>query len=182
MLQTLAFVIFIPLYGIQLVCGARSLLAGVRLLRGQRNSAFLDEENYTICQFRYCQTLALMSSGMCLLALVFAWFSHVGLAANRLFWFARPKPEPWEAVNQAFQAELPGQMAMLAAVLLQIASVIVVVFTNRQSKFVRKDLESTKRNADDHMSSQEERKLLARSKKPSGPPPAYSAGKMEMAV
>ncbi|XP_055345405.1 uncharacterized protein LOC129593215 [Paramacrobiotus metropolitanus] len=195
--QTLIFIVSIPLYGLPLVCGARFMLASVRLLRGRRNSGFFGEgvRNIPAWQFGLCQRLALMGSGTCLLALVLAWFCEVGLAANHLLLSAKldalfpkpdttpkPKLEAWAAVQQAFQADLTGQMVMLAAVLIQIAAVIVVVFIIRQSKSVREELEAAGRNADDRKASKEEHKLLARSKECNGPPPAYSDGKMKMTV
>ncbi|XP_055345332.1 uncharacterized protein LOC129593154 [Paramacrobiotus metropolitanus] len=191
MVQTLVFVVSLPLYGTQVVCGARFMLAGVRLLRGQRNSAFFDDggTNISVCDLGICQIWALMCCIICLLAMVLAWFCEVSFAANRLIssakldvlyskpgTVARPIPDAWSAVKRAFQANVTGQLVMLAAVLLLIASVIVVVVIMRQSKAVRKELKSADRNADDHKSSKEEHKLLARAKEHNGtPPPSYTA-------
>ncbi|XP_055345342.1 uncharacterized protein LOC129593162 [Paramacrobiotus metropolitanus] len=195
--QTLIFIVSIPLYATQLVCGVRLMVASVRLMRGQRNSAFFGEgvRNIPAREFTMCQVLALMSCCVCLLALVLAWFCQVGFVANRLLLSAKldlmfPKPDAipkpklgaWEAVQQAFQADFTGQMVMLAAVLLQIAGVIVVVFILRQSKAVREELQLADRNADDRKSCKEEHKLLARLKEYNEPPPAYSGGKIALSA
>ncbi|XP_055345376.1 uncharacterized protein LOC129593193 [Paramacrobiotus metropolitanus] len=182
MIQALALVISIPVFGTQLVCGGRFMLACVRIFPGQRNSAFFDEGGMPLCALGICQLWALVGSGMCLFAMVYAWFYQVGHAANQPVLFAQPKLEAWAAIQQAFQADFPGQMVMLAAVLLQIASVIVVVFIIRQSKSVRKELKSADRNSDDLHSSSEEYKLIAFVKEHNGPPPPYSDGKMVMTV
>ncbi|XP_055345384.1 uncharacterized protein LOC129593200 [Paramacrobiotus metropolitanus] len=189
--QTLIFVISIPLYGIQVVCGARFMLASVRLLRGQRNCGFFGEgvRNIPAWEFGLCQIAALVGSGTCLVALLLAWFCQVGFAANDLIWstrldvlfpkpdtVAKPIPDAWSAVKQAFQADFTGQMVMLAAVLLQIACLIVVVVIIRQSKSIRKELKSATLNADGRKSSKEEHERLVcvHSKELNGPPPAYS--------
>ncbi|XP_055345341.1 uncharacterized protein LOC129593160 [Paramacrobiotus metropolitanus] len=194
--QTLIFVVSIPLYGVQLACGARFMLASVRLMCGQRNSAFFDDGDIPMCEFGICQIWALFSCGLCLLASIFAWFMQVGFAANRLISsakfdalfatpgsVAKPIPDAWNAVQQTFHSDLPGHMVMLGAILLLIASVIVVVFIIRQRISVRKELKSADLKADDRKASKEEHKLLAHSKQQNGtPPPPYSDEKMAMTV
>ncbi|XP_055350711.1 uncharacterized protein LOC129597255 [Paramacrobiotus metropolitanus] len=154
MLQTLAFIVSTPLYGLQLVCGGCCIVACVRVLCGHRNAAFFGG------RFRECNLCVFTACAIYLLVMLFTWFIVVGELANPFI----AQFGVWGGVHQAFQADVIGHLGMLGSVLVLGASMVVVLFVMWLTDSVWNSLKATK----------EEKTLLAHAKEPNSPPPSYN--------